>query len=81
MFAHAATSGVWDDSPTNADYERIYAEKTASLGAGGTLGRDFGISFENGTLFDLLRKNNVPFLIYTGDGYPQVGLLAGGIRS
>jgi len=70
MFVHAATSGVWDDSPTNGDYEKIFAAK--SVGA-----TDYGISFENGTIFDALRRAKVPFRIYAGDGFPQVGLLSG----
>jgi phospholipase C len=70
MFVHAATSGVWDDSPTNADYEEIYAAK--SVGAA-----DYGIAFDNGTIFDALRRAKVPFRIYAGDGFPQVGLLSG----
>jgi phospholipase C len=70
MFVHAATSGVWDDSPTNGDYEEIYAAK--SVGAA-----DYGIAFANGTIFDALRRAKVPFQIYAGDGFPQVGLLSG----
>jgi len=70
MFVHAATSGVWDDSPSNSDYEEIFGGKSA----GDT---DDGISFENGNIFDALRRAKVPFRIYTGDGFPQVGLLSG----
>jgi phospholipase C len=70
MFVHAATSGVWDDSPSNSDYEEIFGGKSA----GDT---DDGISFENGTIFDALRRAKVPFRIYAGDGFPQVGLLSG----
>jgi len=70
MFVHAATSGVWDDSPTNGDYEEIFGAKSAG-------DADDGISFENGTIFDALRLAKVPFRIYTGDGFPQVGLLSG----
>jgi phospholipase C len=73
MFAHAATSGVWDDSPSTADYAAIYGVKTLSLAAG----RDFGIPFANGTIFNRLRDANKPFRIYAGDSQPQVGLLAG----
>ena len=36
-----------------------------------------GISFENGTIFDALRRAKVPFRIYAGDQFPQVGLLSG----
>jgi phospholipase C len=70
MFVHAATSGVWDDSPTPTDYKEIFAAKTADVS-------DYGITFENGTIFEALRGAKVPFRIYTGDGYPQVGLLSG----
>ena len=86
MFAHAATSDVWDDSPDSDDYLEIFAEKTIGSGLdhltdwtgdGTNLGRDCGISFENGTIFDRLRHANIPFRIYTGDSYPQVGLLRG----
>jgi phospholipase C len=70
MFVHAANSDVWDDSPTNGDYEDIFAKKTA----GDT---SAGISFEHGTIFDALRRAKVPFRIYTGDAFPQVGLLSG----
>ena len=70
MFVHAATSGVWDDSPTNSDYEEIYGAKSVG-------DADDGISFENGTIFDALRRAKVPFRIYAGDQFPQVGLLSG----
>ncbi len=70
MFVHAATSGVWDDSPTTSDYETIFAGKSAG-------DADDGISFEHGTIFDSLRRAKVPFRIYAGDGFPQVGLLSG----
>jgi phospholipase C len=70
MFVHAATSGVWDDSPTNGDYEEIFGAKSAGA-------EDYGISFENGTIFDALRRAKVPFRIYAGDQFPQVGLLSG----
>jgi phospholipase C len=68
MFVHAATSGVWDDSPTTTDYRYIFEQKA--------VGSDYGISFFHGTIFDALRRAKVPFRIYTGDGYPQVGLLS-----
>jgi phospholipase C len=69
MFVHAATSDVWDDSPSNSDYEEIFGAKS--------VGADAGISFENGTIFDALRRAKVPFRIYAGDQFPQVGLLSG----
>jgi len=70
MFVHAATSAGWDDSPTNSDYEKIFGAKSA--GAAGA-----GISFQHGTIFGALRRAKVPFRIYAGDGFPQVGLLSG----
>jgi phospholipase C len=70
MFVHAATSGVWDDSPTNRDYEEIFGAKSAG-------DAHAGISFQHGTIFDALRRAKVPFRIYAGDGFPQVGLLSG----
>jgi phospholipase C len=70
MFAHAATSGVWDDSPSSGDYEKIFGAKSVGDAS-------YGISFENGTIFHALRQANVPFRIYAGDGFPQVGLLSG----
>ena len=70
MFVHAATSGGWDDSPTNSDYEKIFGAKSAGAA-------NAGISFEHGTIFDALRRAKVPFRIYAGDGFPQVGLLSG----
>jgi phospholipase C len=70
MFAHAASSGGWDDSPTTSDYKDIYGLK--AVGDAST-----GITFANGTIFDALRKAKVPFRIYAGDQFPQVGLLSG----
>ncbi len=64
MFVHAATSGVWDDSPTG--WQQTKDE----------LGGD-GVSFRNGTIYDQLRKAKIPFRIYAGDVFPNVGLLHG----
>ena len=65
MFAHAATSGLWDDSPSHAD--QIKAESFDSE----------GIGFDTGTIYDKMRAGNVPFRIYSGDGVPNVVLLKG----
>ncbi len=73
MFVHAASSGVWDDSPSTEDYISIFLGKAIEP----ITGSDVGISFESGTIFDALRRENRPFRIYTGDNFPQVGLLAG----
>lgn len=70
MFAHAASSGGWDDSPSPSDYKEIFGAK--AVGDAST-----GVSFANGTIFDALRRANVPFRIYAGDEFPQVGLLSG----
>jgi phospholipase C len=64
MFVHAATCGTWDDSPTN------WRQTQAELG-----GTD--ISFPTGTIYDRLREAKVPFRIYAGDVFPNVGLLHG----
>ncbi len=65
MFAHAATSGVWDDSPSGSDQlkDEIFDAK--------------GIHFDTGTLYDRLRDAKIPFRIYSGDGVPNVVLLKG----
>ena len=70
MFVHAASSGGWDDSPSTSDYVEIFGEKTVGDASA-------GISFANGTIFDALRRAKVPFRIYAGDQFPQVGLLSG----
>jgi phospholipase C len=70
MFVHAATSGGWDDSPSNTDYVEIFGAKAFG-------DSDDGIKFEHGTIFDRLRQAKVPFRIYAGDHFPQVGLLSG----
>jgi phospholipase C len=64
MFVHAATSGAWDDSPTS--WQQFKAE---------VVGDD--IRFANGTIYDRLRHAKVPFRIYAGDDFPNVGLLHG----
>jgi phospholipase C len=65
MFAHAATSGVWDDSPSA--FQQLKDETVDSL----------GIGFSSGTIYDNMRAGNVPFRIYSGDGVPNVVLLKG----
>jgi phospholipase C len=77
MFVHAATSGGWDDSPTGGQYFDIFFKKKVVGEGFGDNGRDYGIGFEDGTIFDRLRLANKKFRIYTGDSYPQVGLLQG----
>jgi phospholipase C len=77
MFVHAASSGGWDDSPSPGQYFDIFFAKEIVGEVAGDNGRDYGIAFENGTIFDRLRLANKKFRIYTGDSYPQVGLLQG----
>ena len=64
MFVHAATSGVWDDSPTG--WQQTKDE----------LGGD-GVSFPQWHDLRPLRKAKIPFRIYAGDVFPNVGLLHG----
>ena len=65
MFAHAATSGFFDDSPTNTEIvETLFTP-------GG------GIEFNNGTIFDRLREADVPYAIYADDSTPNVAELHG----
>ncbi|HEY4167835.1 MAG TPA: alkaline phosphatase family protein [Reyranella sp.] len=64
MFVHAATSGPWDDSPS--EWQQIKAV---------LFGDD--IKFSSGTIYDRLRRANVPFRIYAGDDFPNVALLHG----
>ena len=64
MFVHAATSGVWDNSPDGLQQTRD------------EIGNN-DIKFANGTIYDRLRKANIPFRIYAGDVFPNVGLLHG----
>ena len=61
---------VWDDSPTNSDYEEIFGAKSAGDATPAS-------PSQHGTIFDALRRAKVPFRIYAGDGFPQVGLLSG----
>jgi phospholipase C len=65
MFAHAATSGLWDDSPTSTDQLK------------GEIFDSKGIHFGTGTIYDRMRTAGVPFRIYSGDGVPNVVLLEG----
>jgi phospholipase C len=63
MFVHAATCGEFDDSPSM--WEQTGAELIG------------GISFDNGTIFDRLKKANLPYRIYAGDSFPNVAELKG----
>ena len=64
FFAHAASSGGLDDSPSNAD---MFAGETVH-----------GFEFANGTVFDALAaKSPTPWRIYAGGNFPKVGALKG----
>jgi phospholipase C len=64
FFAHAASSGGLDDSPSNAD---MFAWETVH-----------GFEFKNGTVFDALAaKSPTPWRIYAGGNFPNVAALKG----
>ena len=59
MFAHAATCGVFDDGPSNAE---IF----------GTFLPGGGFKFRGGNIFDQLEKAGVKYRIYANDSFPDV---------
>jgi phospholipase C len=63
MFLHAASSGGLDHSPTTAE---IVLWETAD-----------GFSFVHGTIFDALKRNDIPRCLYGGDDFPMVAALKG----
>ena len=65
LFALAASSSGLDHSPTS---DEMFVWETAD-----------GLSFPNGTIFDLLKKNfpSNPWRIYSGDNFPIVAALRG----
>jgi phospholipase C len=63
FFAHAASSGGLDHSPTTADI--VWWEKVSGFG------------FPNGTIFDLLNAGSVGWRIYAGDDFPLVSGVQG----
>ncbi len=65
IFAHAATCGRFDDSPTQKE---IF---DAILLPGG------GFEFKDGTVFELLDKAGVKYRIYADDQFPNVAELDG----
>lgn len=64
FFALAASSGGLDHSPSTADI------------IGWQLPGN-GFTFPNGSIFDLLNNNGIPWQIYAGDEFPVVGALSG----
>src|SRR5262245_56179973 len=65
MFAHAATCGKFDESPTDAEI----------LVAIGTPGG--GFKFKQGTVYDLLKKRDVKYRIYANDRFRVAAELDG----
>jgi phospholipase C len=63
MFVHAATSGVWDDSPSIEDQALM------------EIGLKGGLHFDTGTIYARLGQANLPFRIYSVDHLPNVALL------
>ncbi|SDC01720.1 Phospholipase C [Raineyella antarctica] len=64
-FVHAATSGDFDESPSTEEYITSHLTPWS------------GISFASGTIFDKLEDADIPYRIYAGDSFPNVGLLKG----
>jgi phospholipase C len=63
MFAHAATSGAFDDSPTSAEIlESILLP-------------DSGIDFKRGTIYRRLDERGVKYRIYADDHFPNAAEL------
>jgi phospholipase C len=65
MFVHAATSGSFDDNPSDTEIAE------ALLTPGG------GFEFKQGTVFKLLDKADVKWRIYAGDHFPMAASLDG----
>lgn len=63
LFLHAGSSGGLDHSPTTA--EVVLWETLA------------GFSFPNGTIFDLMNRQNVRWRLYAGDAFPMTAALKG----
>lgn len=64
-FVHAATSGDFDEGPSTKEYITSHLTPWS------------GISFAKGTIFDKLEHADIPYRIYAGDSFPNVGLLKG----
>jgi len=65
MFAHAASSGGLDDSPSPGSI------------AGWELGPGSGFGFQNGTIYHALDRANLKYRLYSADEYPMVSGLKG----
>ena len=63
LFLHAASSAGLDDSPSTGD-----SSLDELIG---------GITFDNGTIYDLLSSENIGWAVYHGDAFPQVMALSG----
>jgi phospholipase C len=65
FFAHAATSGNLDDSPTQGDIAKWELAPSAGFG------------FHNGTIYDALNSRGIRYKLYSADEYPVVSGLKG----
>jgi phospholipase C len=63
FFAHAASSGGLDHSPSKS---QIFTWNSVK-----------GFSFPNGTIFDRMNANGLKWRLYKGDDFPMVGALKG----
>ncbi len=63
FFAHAASSGGLDHSPS---WSEIAVWETVD-----------GFSFPNGTIFDRMNRKNIKWRLYAGDNFPVVAALKG----
>ncbi|MBC8068395.1 MAG: VCBS repeat-containing protein, partial [Deltaproteobacteria bacterium] len=65
MFTHAATSGMYDDSPSHAEIVDA-------------IGRPFGgFEFPGGNIFELMDEHDIEWRVYAGDSLPDVALQNG----
>jgi phospholipase C len=67
LFAHAASTGGLDDSPSNWDAISSYLID--------------GYHFDNGTIFERFDANHIDWEIVAGDEFPQVLALRGMVRN
>jgi phospholipase C len=81
MFIHAATSGVFDDSPELSESVTASGlpdfpvlEDIIDLGFSifGIKTKTGGFEFKGGNIFDSLKKARVKYRIYAGDSFPDV---------
>jgi phospholipase C len=69
FFVHAATSGHFDEAPSNKEYAEAFSTPWS------------GIAFKHGTIFDRLDEAGIRWRIYGDDSFPNVALLKGVSRT